>query len=112
MVGPRIANTSVADRRGGYTVEAREMRIGDSRCPDVVDFGDIEPSSGSIRGRDGYRKYVSWLVAGGATSFIAITPLKFRRLQPAPPPRGDLACDGERPASGAHEERAGPYRAP
>jgi hypothetical protein len=65
MVGPRIANTSVADRRGGYTVEAREMRIGDSRCPDVVDFGDIEPSSGSIRGRDRYRKYVSWLVAGG-----------------------------------------------
>jgi hypothetical protein len=44
MVGPGIANTSVANRRGGYTVEAREMRIGDSRCPDVVDFGDIELS--------------------------------------------------------------------
>ena len=65
MVGPGIANTGVANCRGGYTVEAREMRIGDSRCPDVVDFGAIEPSSGSIRGRDRYRKYVSWLVAGG-----------------------------------------------
>ena len=64
MVGPGIADTSVANRRGSYTVEAREMRIGDSRCPDVVDFGAIEPSSGSIRGRDRYRKYVSWSVAG------------------------------------------------
>jgi hypothetical protein len=64
MVGPGIADTGVANRRGGYTVEAREMRIGDSRCPDVVDFGDIELSSGSIRGRDRYRNYVSWLVAG------------------------------------------------
>ena len=33
------------------------MRIGDSRRPDVVDFGDVEPSSGSIRGRDGYQVY-------------------------------------------------------
>ena len=32
MVGPGIANTGVANRRGGYAVEAREMRIGDSRC--------------------------------------------------------------------------------
>jgi hypothetical protein len=65
MVGPGIVNTGVANRRCGYTVEAREMRISDSRGPDVVDFGAIEPSSGSNRGRDRYRKYVSWLVAGG-----------------------------------------------
>ena len=64
MVGPGIANTGVANRRCGHTIEACEMRIGDSRCPDVVDFGAIEPSSGSMRGRDRYRKYVSWLVAG------------------------------------------------
>jgi hypothetical protein len=64
MVGPGIANTSVANRRGGYTVEAREMRIGDSRRPDEMDFGGVELSSGSSRGKDRYRKYVSWLVAG------------------------------------------------
>src|ERR1700730_14808909 len=61
----RYRQHELANRRGGYTVEAREIRIGDSRCPDVVDFGAIEPPSGSIRGRDRYRKYVSSLVAGG-----------------------------------------------
>jgi hypothetical protein len=65
MVGPGVANTGVANRRCGYSVEAQEMRIGDSRCPDVVDFGAVEPSSGSNRERDRYRKYASWLVAGG-----------------------------------------------
>jgi hypothetical protein len=59
MVGPGIANTGVANRRCGYTVEAREMRIGDSRGPDAVDLGAIEPSSGSNPGRDRYRKYIS-----------------------------------------------------
>jgi hypothetical protein len=75
MVGPGIANTGVANRRCRNTVEAREMRIDDSRGPDVVDFGAIEPSSGSNRGRDRYRKYVSWLVAGGA-----LEPLKRCRV--------------------------------
>jgi len=80
MVGPGIANTSVANRRGGYTVEAREIRIGDSRCPDVVDFGAIEPSSGSNRGRDRYRKYVSWLVAGGRYELYSNYPLKIQAV--------------------------------
>jgi hypothetical protein len=80
MVGPGIANAGVANRRGGYTVEAREMRIGDSRCPDVVDFGAIEPSSGSNRGRDRYRKYVSWLVAGGRYELCSAYPLQIQAV--------------------------------
>ncbi len=36
MVGPGIAKTGVTNNRcGGYTVKAREVSIGDSRCPDV-----------------------------------------------------------------------------
>ena len=80
MVGPSIANTGVANRRGGYTVEAREIRIGDSRCPDVVDFGAIEHSPGSIRGRDRYRNYVSWLVAGGRYELYSNYPLKIQAV--------------------------------
>jgi hypothetical protein len=80
MVGPGIANTGVANRRCSYTAEAREMRIGDSRCPDVVDFGAIEPSSGSIRGRDRYRKYVSWLVAGGRYELYSNYPFKIQAI--------------------------------
>jgi hypothetical protein len=51
------------------------MTIGDSRCPDMVDFGDIEPSSGSIRGRDTYRNYVSWLVAGACYELYSHYPI-------------------------------------
>jgi hypothetical protein len=80
MVGPSIANTSVANGSGGYTVEAREMRIGDSRCPDVVDFGAIEPSSGSNRGRDRYRNYGSWLVAGGRYELYSNYPLEIQAV--------------------------------
>jgi hypothetical protein len=60
---------------------AREIRIGDSRCPDVVDFGAIEPPSGSIRGRDRYRKYVSWLVAGARFELYS----RFAILMPVVP---------------------------
>lgn len=61
MVGSDIANTGVANCRCGYGTEAREMRIGDSRCLDAVDFGAIEPSSGSIRGETGIEStYLGW----------------------------------------------------
>ena len=80
MVGPGIANTGVANRRCRNTVEAREIRIGDSRGPDMVDFGAIEPSSGSIRGRDRYRKYVSWLVAGGRYELYSNYPLEIQAV--------------------------------
>jgi hypothetical protein len=80
MLGPGIANTGVANRRCGYMVGAREMRIGDSRRPDVVDFGAIEPSSGSNRGRDRHRKYVSWLVAGGRYELYSNYPLQIQAV--------------------------------
>jgi hypothetical protein len=72
-----------ANRRFGYTVEAREMRIGDSPCPDVVDFGAIEPSSGSIRGRDKERR--------GADQASALVP---ERIVPSGPAVGStpVAC--------------------
>jgi hypothetical protein len=85
MVGPGIINTSVANRRSGYTVETREIRIGGSRCPDVVDFGAVEPSSGSNRGRDRYRKYVSWLVGSWGRISPATTTVRLgRRRQDSP----------------------------
>jgi hypothetical protein len=80
MVGPGIANTSVANRCGGYAVEAREVRVGDSRGADAVDFGGVEPSSGSIRGRDRYRKYVSWLVAGGRYELYSNYPVQIQAV--------------------------------
>ena len=84
MVGPGIANTSVANRCGGYAVEAREVRVGDSRYSDAVDFGGVEPSSGRIRGRDRYRKYVSWLVAGACYGLIYGTTGTGRQAEPPP----------------------------
>jgi hypothetical protein len=42
------------------------------------------------------RKYVSWLVAGAATSFIAITPLRVRQLRRA------SVCRDERAATPMH----------
>jgi hypothetical protein len=80
MVGPSITNTGVANRRYSYTVEARKMRISESRRSDVVDFTAIEPSSGSNRGRDRYRKYVSWLVAGGRYELYSNYPLKIQAV--------------------------------
>jgi hypothetical protein len=56
------------------------MRIGDSRYPDVVDFGAVEPSSGSNRGRDRYRKYVSCLVAGGRYELYSNYPLEIQAV--------------------------------
>jgi len=56
------------------------MRIGDIRRPDVVDFGGIELSSGSIRGRDRYRKYVSWLVAGVRYELYSNYPLEIQAV--------------------------------
>ena len=96
MVGPGIANTSVANRRGGYAVEAREMRVGDSRCPDAVDFGAIEPSSGSNRGRDRYRKYVSWLVAGGRYELYSNYPLQIQAVAASILQRDDVRRSADR----------------
>jgi hypothetical protein len=76
MIGPRIADASVANGGNCHAVKAREMGVGDARRPDVMDFGGVETSSRSIRGRDGYRNYVSWLVAGAryALSLASRTP--------------------------------------
>jgi hypothetical protein len=76
MVGPGIADTCVANRRGGSTVEAREMRIGNSCRPNEMDYGGVELSSGSNRGGDRYRKYVSWLVAGGRYELYSNYPVQ------------------------------------
>jgi hypothetical protein len=96
MVGPGITNASVANRRGGYTVQARAISIGDSRCPDVVDFGVIEPSSGSNRGRDRYRKYVSWLVAGGRYEFYSHYALQIQAVAASIPQRDDVLRSSDR----------------
>jgi hypothetical protein len=72
MISPTIADASVANRGGGYAVESGEMGISDACRPDKMDFHGVEPSSGSIRGRDRYRKYVSWLVAGARFGAIQL----------------------------------------
>jgi hypothetical protein len=80
MIWPSFADASVANRGGGYAVESGEMRISDACRPDKMDFGGVEPSSGSIRGRDRYRKYVSWLVAGGRYELYSNYPLKIQAV--------------------------------
>jgi hypothetical protein len=73
-VGPRIAEASVANRRHGYTVEVCERGVGDARCPDVVDFGGMEPSSG--RASEETTGIESILVgSGGRYELYSITPL-------------------------------------
>jgi len=95
MVGPCIADASVANRGGGYAVEAGEMGISAARRPDEMDFGGGEPSSGSIRGRDRHRKYVSWLVGGPATdAYTEQGTGRQRNPPPGWPPHFSNECKG------------------